>query len=106
MGPMTLNAEALYMQLGRLIQTMPDLESAGEYPTETQMWLARAYALVLKQGNVTEAIVEIKSPSDNATQHTDNTSLEQRERKAAAGKIVAALYRALAVEAATAAPAP
>jgi hypothetical protein len=43
---MPLDAEALYVQLGRLVETMPDLEAGMPFPPETDKWFGRAYALV------------------------------------------------------------
>jgi hypothetical protein len=38
--------EALYAQLGRLIETMPDLKAMGPLSAETLLWLGRAHALI------------------------------------------------------------
>jgi hypothetical protein len=41
-----MDPEVLYMELGELVRTMPNLEVYGELPPETQRWLARAYVLI------------------------------------------------------------
>jgi hypothetical protein len=53
---MITDPETLYRQLGRLIETMPDLTHAP-LPSEVHLWLARAYALVEKVGNSTDPII-------------------------------------------------
>jgi hypothetical protein len=41
-----MELEALYMPLGELVRTMPDLEAQGGLSPETQAWVGRAYVLV------------------------------------------------------------
>lgn len=47
---MTIDSETLYRQLGRLIETMPDL-TAHPLSNEAHLWLGRAYALVKEVDN-------------------------------------------------------
>ncbi|MDB5750113.1 MAG: hypothetical protein JWP65_534, partial [Ramlibacter sp.] len=37
--------EDLYLRLGQLLETMPDLYKSGSVPAETLLWLGRAHAL-------------------------------------------------------------
>ena len=50
-----MDAESLYVQLSRLIETMPPLEAHGPYLQETHLWLGRAVALVEESGNIIDA---------------------------------------------------
>jgi hypothetical protein len=52
---MAMDPEALYQQVGRLIETMPDL-TAFPTPADTQRWLGRADALMGETGDVTDRI--------------------------------------------------
>jgi hypothetical protein len=60
--PDTMDAETLYIELGRLLESMPNLKARGAIPIDAQRWLARAYALVLASGSEEEA-TEIKEHS-------------------------------------------
>jgi hypothetical protein len=81
-----MSAEALYMQLGRLIEEMPDLKATGPVSHETLRWLGRANALVTAaEGYVAE--IEFQ-------QHR-NTWEQLPYRQAGAERIMGALYRAL-----------
>ncbi len=51
-----MDAEALYAQLGRLVETMPDLARHPLDPA-ANVWLARAYALVEISKDITETIL-------------------------------------------------
>lgn len=51
-----MKPEELYMRLGTLLQTMPDLTIAGPPPAKTKMWLAEAYALVQATGEVADTV--------------------------------------------------
>ncbi|KVV19335.1 hypothetical protein WK80_25800 [Burkholderia multivorans] len=82
--PMSLDPESLYVQLGRLIETMPDLLSP--VTADTSMWLGRAVALVEESGDLTDAVA-LRVASDSL-----NPVLGHKN----AGKIVAILHRALA----------
>lgn len=44
-------SENLYRQLGRLIETMPDLKTCDLMSSEVNLWLGRAYALVKACGD-------------------------------------------------------
>lgn len=48
---MAVDAQALYVQLGRLSENVPDLAKFGPRPTEAQMWLGRLHALVIEIGD-------------------------------------------------------
>jgi hypothetical protein len=50
-----VDPEALYIQLGRLIEAMPDL-LAEKQPQSTYQWLGKAHALVEATGNKADAI--------------------------------------------------
>jgi hypothetical protein len=71
-----LSAEALYAQLRRLIETMPDLKTMGVNSKDTNQWLGRACAVVAEaEGIVGE--LEFKQARD----------LYDRERHPAADRI-------------------
>jgi hypothetical protein len=91
-----MDPQSLYMQLGRLIETMPDLERSGEYSPEILKWLARAHALVSTQGNAQD-IAGIRTATSNATLYYTGDLADQGPRKSAVKKIVTILYRALAL---------
>jgi hypothetical protein len=59
---MPLDPEALYAQLGRHIETMPDLSQTGAQ--EVRMWLGRAYALV-EQSKDTQDIALFRIATSN-----------------------------------------
>jgi hypothetical protein len=86
-----LDAETLYVHLGQLVATIPDLKIPGEYPVETLMWLARASALISQVGDAIE-MAKLNVASDLIAQHED---LLLREPYAA--QITNVVYRALAV---------
>jgi hypothetical protein len=90
-----MDPQSLYMQLGRLIETMPDLTRAGEYSPEILTWLARAHALVSIQGNA-EDIAGIRNATNNAVQYAGDLA-DTGVRKSAVKRIVTILYRALAI---------
>ena len=50
---MAINTEALYLQLGQLVASMPDL-LAGPITNDTNQWLGRASALVEAVGNLAD----------------------------------------------------
>jgi hypothetical protein len=50
---MSIDPESLYVQLGRLVETMPDL-ARGPISAETNQWLGRAAALVEASGDVAD----------------------------------------------------
>ncbi len=52
-----MDPEALYMQLGQLVASMPDLSAGhGPLPTDTLKWLARAHLFVSEVGDLGDAI--------------------------------------------------
>jgi hypothetical protein len=81
-----VDPEALYIQLGRLIEAMPDL-LLPRLPQSTYQWLGKAHALVTAGGNVADAI--------KLTLATDNLGTEYA-KYGAAQEIQAVIYRALA----------
>ena len=82
-----MSAEALYMQLGRLIEEMPDLKAMGPVSAETLRWLGRANALIFEaEGHMAEIQYQ---------QHR-NTWEHPTYRHAGAERIAGILYRALA----------
>jgi phosphatidylserine/phosphatidylglycerophosphate/cardiolipin synthase-like enzyme len=82
-----MSAEALYMQLGRLIEEMPDLKANGPASRETLRWLGRAHALV-GQAEGLSAEMEF--------QHYRGTWEQPMYRPASAERLAGILYRALA----------
>jgi hypothetical protein len=81
-----MDAESLYVQLGRLVETMPDLSQGGITPPETKLWLGRAYAFIKLLGDVPLEVAFDKA-------------LTKREewRVLGAEEIAFVLYRALAM---------
>ena len=60
-----MDPASLYGQLGRLIETMPDLTPPGPYSADILMWLARAHALISEQHDAID-IAEIKTETEKA----------------------------------------
>ena len=84
---MTQDFESLYRQIGRLIETMPQLDESP-VSRETHQWLGRLYALVMQTGNLADAF----------SLHNLTTELGGMHQQAqAARKIEAVMYRAFAV---------
>jgi phosphatidylserine/phosphatidylglycerophosphate/cardiolipin synthase-like enzyme len=86
-----LNDEGLYMELGRLIEAMPnlfDIGSCSEF--EIERWLGRAYALLKASGEEGEAEA-LKSASKNL--FVSNTMMRDR----GARSIVLIMHRAVSV---------
>ena len=79
-------SENIYQQLGRLIETMPDLNTCDVMSTEVNLWLERAYTLVNEVGDVV-ATFKFKTNVDN---------LHSAERSSAVPSIHSIIYRALA----------
>ncbi len=83
-------SENLYRQLGRLIETMPDLKTSDLSSPEVNQWLGRAYALVKETGDISDSVtfkIEIgKLGSDFPLQ-----------RNSAVSTIHSIMYRALAI---------
>ena len=84
---LTTDPQALYIELGHLIASMPDLTANGELPVSTRQWLGRAYALV-KETAFAEAL---------ALDHHIKNLENPQWRKATLGPIQNILYRALAL---------
>ena len=80
-------AENLYRQLGRLIETMPDLTAPGLVKPDVHQWLGRAYALVQSTGDVL----------DTVALRTNVGRLNTAAKNHAAQEIYAIIYRAFAV---------
>jgi hypothetical protein len=55
---MSMDPEALYVQLGRLVETIQDLD-LDEYqlPSTTQRWLGRAAALIEEAGDISDTVL-------------------------------------------------
>jgi hypothetical protein len=82
-----MSAEALYAQLGELLQTMPDLTAKGPFRPETLRWLGRAQALVTDAEGV---------PAEYEFSHWRNNLDNYVYRPASAERIASLIYRALA----------
>jgi hypothetical protein len=83
-----MSAEALYMQIGRLIEEMPDLQAKGPASYETLRWLGRAHALVAEAEGY---------PAEIEFQQHRDTWEQPLYRHAGAERIAGVLYRALAM---------
>ena len=83
---MPLDPESLYMQLGRLVETMPDLGTPGPIPPEMQQWLGRASALV----------EEVVSVADMASINAAISNLDVHRRPDLVQTIISVVHRALA----------
>jgi hypothetical protein len=86
---MPLDPEALYVQLGRLLEAMPDLTENAR-SAESHRWLARAYALAIEAGEHAGAIAVTQKQPYLA-------SPNPAQRQSAAAAISAVVQRALAV---------
>jgi hypothetical protein len=85
-----MDPQALYVQLGRLIETSPNFfEEPIPYSQEVHRWLARAYALTKAAGNVTDAATLI---SLNTPLHSGHIPT----RHAAITNVIGIVHRALA----------
>jgi hypothetical protein len=85
---MSMDPEALYIQLGRLVETMPELDDGNPLSSTTQQWLGRAAALIAEAGDF----------SDTALFRTAVGGLTSGlVRYKAAQEIPLLLHRALAV---------
>jgi hypothetical protein len=83
-----VDAEALYVQLGRLVEATPDL-TVRPQPLATTQWLARAFALASKV-NTTDAGVIKEAMGRLGTEYSE-------VRQAYAESVTQALHRSLAV---------
>ncbi len=83
-------SENLYRQLGRLIETMPDLKTCDLTSPEVNQWLGRAYALVKEAGDLSDLVtfkIEVgKLGSDFPLQ-----------KNSAVSTVHSIIYRALAI---------
>jgi hypothetical protein len=84
---MSMDPEALYIRLGRLVETIPDLDEY-QLPSTTQHWLGRAAALIAEAGDISDTVL-FKAAVGALT------GLATRDR--ARQDIALILYRALAV---------
>ena len=82
---MTIDPGALYIQLGRLVESMPHLE-VGPITPEVQQWLGRAGALIEAMGDAAD-IVQMKVSSANLNSSIRGTNAQT---------IKSIVYRALA----------
>lgn len=86
-GAMTVDPELLYLQLGELAETMPDLSFAGNWHTpDSQRWLGRAGALIATRGN----------GPDSTMFNIASQSLGTRMHESHAQTITAIFFRVLA----------
>jgi hypothetical protein len=85
---MNLDPESLYVHLGRLVETMPDLNRPGPITTETNQWLGRAAVLIEVAFGQTVDLISFKLSADGL----DSAVL----RSMHAQIIAATLHRALA----------
>ena len=86
-----IDAETLYLQLGQLVASIPDLKVQEPYPLGTTQWLARAYALVSATGEIADAFA-LKQASDYASMVQDKLHRDPRAKQ-----ITSIVHRALAV---------
>jgi hypothetical protein len=83
---MKLDSETLYLQLRRLVASMPDLEGAGPVSPDVYQWLGRAAALVEQTGDLGDLVqLKVSAQSLNSVLREDN-----------AQTIAAIVHRALA----------
>jgi hypothetical protein len=80
-----MDAESLYHQIGRIIETMPDFSGYMPLTTEQLVWLGRANALVAAAGNINSK-VEFDLAAKN---------IQTAARHDAAKSITLLLYKAL-----------
>ena len=86
-----MDPRALYVQLGRLIEAMPDLDGEGDYQSETLQWMGRASALIAASGVVPDS-VSFNGAMDRAISEGNLVAHFQ-----ATSKMRGILYRALAM---------
>lgn len=91
---MTTDPETLYRQLGRLIETMPDL-TQSPIQQNTHLWIARAFALVKEVGNLLDpALFTVTATTLGESGRSD---FEYKRRVNAAHEITSIVYRAFAI---------
>ncbi|MGN7100197.1 phosphatidylserine/phosphatidylglycerophosphate/cardiolipin synthase family protein [Ralstonia holmesii] len=84
---MKLDPESLYVHLGRLVETMPNLNRPGPVTTETNQWLGRAAALVEAAFGQSVELISFNIAAEN---------LDSVLRATNAQTIAAIVHRALA----------
>jgi hypothetical protein len=84
---MSMDPEALYIQLGRLVETIPNLDHYP-FPSTTQHWLGRAGALIAEAGDNSDIVLFKTAVGALTTMVTRNKAGQD---------IALILYRALAV---------
>ena len=84
---MKIDSQALYVQLGRLIETMAELATEDQLPQSTYQWLGRAQALLEAAGYLADAARFVVATSELESQYG---------MYSAANEIQVILYRALA----------
>lgn len=82
-----MDAQARYVQLGRLIEAVPAISEDGEVPREMVRWLGQAFALVRETGDLADM---------NAVKIATN-EMDGRDPWSARNMVLSALHRALAV---------
>jgi hypothetical protein len=85
-----MDPTSLYVQLGRLAESMPDLRS-GSYEADTLRWLGKAYALVRACGDTADTVA-FRAAMDAAA--TESQALKHER---AVGTIESILHRSLAI---------
>jgi hypothetical protein len=85
-----ISPEALYVELGRLLEVMPDL-TVFPQPTTTTQWLAKAYALASKVDLLEAATIK------DAMQWLTSSEYGREIKASYATSVAQALYRTLAV---------
>lgn len=91
---MATDSETLYRQLGRLIETMPDLTQTP-LSTDAHLWIARAFALVKEVNNLADpALFTVEAGTLGESGRSD---FEYRRRIKAAHEITSIVYRAFAI---------
>lgn len=83
---MNTDAATLYRELGRLVETMPDLRILP-VPPETRRWVGRAFALVS----------DVCGPADRAIFTTNADSLGSVLHESSVNTVTSIVFRALAI---------
>jgi hypothetical protein len=94
---MPISPESLYVQLGRLIESMPDLENPHGLTSDEHKWLGRAYALVNEAGQIMDAMVIIDATQDLESSGLGTVLGHRGVWNNAVGKVINILHRALAI---------
>jgi hypothetical protein len=96
MPMLKMDPQALYVQIGRLIEAMPDLAEV-KLTSSTQQWFGRAYALVDASGELVAAI-ELKTAIATLEQNAGfDTPTASGRRVGAARTVGTLLHRVLAL---------